>query len=57
MVFDQNSNNPNRHARRRPALQRLNRQPESSPKSEWFQEPPVFDNPFYVGSQLQSMGW
>jgi metallo-beta-lactamase class B len=58
-VFDQNCKEP----APRPAQARSGQTaaavpaaPKIPPKSEWFQEPSkVFDNLYYVGSQLQSM--
>jgi metallo-beta-lactamase class B len=60
-VFDQNCKQPEppRPAAATPAAQATPAQPAAPrvpPKSEWFQEPSkVFDNLYYVGSQLQSM--
>src|SRR5438034_5836270 len=59
-VFDQNCKEPApRPAQARPAAQAAPAEPATPrvpPKSEWFQEPSkVFDNLYYVGSQLQSM--
>jgi len=58
-VFDQNCKEPApRPAQPRPAqpAAAVPAAPKIPPKSEWFQEPSkVFDNLYYVGSQLQSM--
>jgi len=58
-VFDQNCKEPApRPAQARPAqpAAAASAAPKVPPKSEWFQEPSkVFDNLYYVGSQLQSM--
>ena len=57
-VFDQNCKPPApRPAQARPAQPAAApAAPKIPPKSEWFQEPSkVFDNLYYVGSQLQSM--
>src|ERR1700758_4003156 len=58
-VFDQNCKEPApRPAQPRPAQPAAGvpAAPKIPPRSEWFQEPSkVFDNLYYVGSQLQSM--
>src|SRR5690349_174596 len=57
-VFDQNCKPPApKTAEARPApAAAAPAAPKIPPKSEWFQEPSkVFDNLYYVGSQLQSM--
>ena len=61
-VFDQNCKEPAPPAPRpaaapaAPAAPAAQAAPRIPPKSEWFQEPSkVFDNLYYVGSQLQSM--
>jgi metallo-beta-lactamase class B len=59
-IFDQNCKPPAPPApQARPAAQAAPAEPAAPripPKSEWFQEPSkIFDNLYYVGSQLQSM--
>src|ERR1043165_9583608 len=56
-VFDQNCKPPAPRATQAAAPQgAVPAAPKVPPKSEWFQEPAkVFDNLYYVGSQLQSM--
>ncbi len=54
-VFDQNCKKPAATAPQ-PGATAPAAAPRVPPRSEWFQEPSkVFDNLYYVGSQLQSM--